>query len=298
MIVLNGILYYCIILPISLFPFRLLYVFSDFLFLFIYRISGYRKKVVRQNLKNAFPDKTADELKEIEIQFYHHLCDIIVETIKSFSISSAEITKRMVIENPELVNQYYHEGKSVLLAGGHYNNWEWTTTSIQQQLAHRVLAVYTPLSNPFYDKKMLSTRSKFGLNMISYRKILQYYSNHRDLLTASLLAIDQSPRNPKRCYWTTFLRQETGIQIGIEKFARKLDFPVLFGRISKIKRGFYSIRFSVVCNDPRKQPHGSIIESTTHILEQQIRDNPQYWLWSHRRWKHKHPPENHQWHKT
>lgn len=289
MIILNAILYYLIIIPISLLPFRLLYVLSDLTYMVLYKGFGYRTKVVRHNLKNSFPEKTQEELKEIEVRFYRHLCDVIVESLKSFTISNREVLKRMVVENPHLINKYYEEGRSVLIAGGHYNNWEWTATSLQQQINHQAIAIYTPLSNKFFDKKMLSTRGKFGLKMISYKEISKFYSDHQKMLTATLFAIDQSPRNPNRCYWTTFLNQDTGVQFGVEKIARKLDYAVIFGSINKIKRGYYSLHFSLISDRPGEEAHGAIIEKATAFLEAQILDKPQYWLWTHRRWKHKRP---------
>ncbi len=289
MIILNALLYYLIIIPISLLPFRILYYFSDFLFLFVYKLFGYRTKVVRQNLQNALPHKSQTELKEIEIKFYHHLCDVIVETFKSFTISSNEIQKRMVLENPELINRFYDVGKSVLIAGGHYNNWEWTATGLQQQMKHRVLGIYTPLANKFFNDRMLSSRGRFGLRLISFKLISKYYEDHQEECTATIFGIDQSPRNPTKCYWTKFLNQETGVQYGVEKFAKELNYPVVFGSIRKVRRGYYTLTFETVSDQPVDEPYGMIIEKATRRLEDQILENPQYWLWTHRRWKHKRP---------
>src|SRR6188474_2358338 len=166
MIILNYLLYYLFIIPVSLLPFRVLYVVSDFLYLVLYKVFAYRTKVVQMNLRNSFPEKSAEELKKIEEQFYHHLCDVIVETFKSFTISSKEVLKRMVCLNPELPNHYFEQGRSVLLAGGHYNNWEWIATALNQQIKHTAAALYTPLSNKFFEKRMRRTRGKFGLKMI------------------------------------------------------------------------------------------------------------------------------------
>lgn len=289
MIILNAILYYLVIIPISLLPFPALYILSDLLYLILYRCSGYRTKVVRQNLQMVFPKKTNAEITSIEKQFYRHLCDVIVEALKSFTISSKQIVKRMKVINPELMNTYFDEGRSVLLAGGHYNNWEWTATGLQQQIKHRAVAIYTPLSNAFFDQKMHSTRGKFGLKMISVKRIRQFYLDHPDQLTSTIFGIDQSPRNPARSYWTTFLNQDTGVQFGLEKFAVELNSPVLFGSISKVKRGYYTLHFQLITDKPKEEPYGRIIETATSLLEQQILDKPQYWLWTHRRWKHKRP---------
>ena len=287
MIVLNYLLYYLLIIPISLLPFRALYGVADFLYVVLYKVVGYRTKVVRMNLLNSFPEKSQDELKKIESLFYHHLCDVIVETFKSFTISDKEILKRMVLINPELPNEYFVKGKSLLLAGGHYNNWEWIATSLNQQINHTAAALYTPLSNKFFERKLQMTRGKFGLLMIPTKRATTFFQENTDQLTATVFGIDQSPHHPSRCHWMHFLNQDTGVMFGIEKYAKELDYPVLFSNIDKVKRGYYTLRFSLLTDQPRNQPDGSIVEKATQLLEQQIIALPQYWLWTHKRWKHK-----------
>lgn len=280
-------LYYLFILPVSLLPFPVLYLISDFLYFVLYSVFGYRKKVVRKNLKNSFPQKTHSEIIAIEKKFYSHFCDLVVEAFKSFTISKHEIEKRMLYENPELANAYYRQGKSLIFVGGHYNNWEWIATSLGQQINHKALGIYTTLSNKFFDEKMRVTRGRFGLQMISTKIVAQVFEENKDKLTATIFAIDQSPGNPNRCHWMTFLNQDTGVVFGAEKYAKEYNMPVVFGAISKIKRGYYSLRFSVVTDAPQLQKEGEIMEAATKILEQDILAAPQYWLWTHRRWKHK-----------
>lgn len=287
MIVVNLIIYYLFIIPLSLLPFRVLYLISDFLYFVLYRLIGYRTAVVRQNLEHSFPEKSASEINVLEKEFYHHLCDVIVETFKSFTIGNKEILKRMVVENPELPDHYFSEGRSVLVGGGHYNNWEWIATSLDQQIKHKTCALYTPLSNKFFENKMLKTRGKFGLTMVSIKRTAAFFEESKNVPTATIFGIDQSPRNPDRCYWMHFLNQETGVLFGLEKYAKEYNYPVLFCAIDKIKRGYYSVRFSLVTDHPQETPHGWIIEDSTQRLEQQIITQPQYWLWSHKRWKHK-----------
>ncbi len=287
MIVINLIIYYLFIIPVSLLPFRVLYLVSDFLYVVLYRIAGYRTAVVRNNLEHSFPEKSDSEIKVIEKAYYHHLCDVVVETFKSYSISEKEILKRMVVENPELPDHYFSEGRSILLAGGHYNNWEWIATSLEQQIKHKTFALYTPLSNKFFETKMQSTRGKFGLTMVSIKRTSAFFEENKNIATATIFGIDQSPRNPDRCHWMSFLNQETGVLFGLEKYAKEFNYPVLFCEIDKIKRGYYTVRFFLVTDQPQETPHGWIIEETTKQLEQQIITHPQYWLWSHKRWKHK-----------
>jgi KDO2-lipid IV(A) lauroyltransferase len=287
MIILNYLLYYLFIIPVSLLPFGALYGVSDFLYVVLYKLVGYRTNVVRINLINSFPEKSQEELGKIESLFYHHLCDVIVESFKSFTISNTEILKRMVVLNPELPEKYFAEGKSLLLAGGHYNNWEWIATSLNQQIQHTAAALYTPLSNKFFERKMQKTRSKFGLRMIPIKNAAAFFEENKDQRTATVFGIDQSPRHPNRCHWMEFLHQETGVMYGVEKYAKELDYPVLFASIVKVKRGYYTVRFSLLTDQPRNEPEGSIIEKATQQLEQQIISLPQYWLWTHKRWKHK-----------
>ena len=193
----------------------------------------------------------------------------------------------MVFENPELINKYYDQNRSVIIAGGHYNNWEWIATSIDQQIKHQSIAIYKKLSNKFFDQKMRTTRSKFGLMMIDTKKVKETFENFRNELTATIFGNDQSPGKVDNSYWVRFLNQDTAVLFGTEKYAKEYNYPVLFGAITKVKRGYYTFRFAEVENNPVDSPYGFITEKTTQLLEQQILEAPQYWLWTHRRWKHK-----------
>lgn len=287
MIIFNRIVYYIFIIPVSLLPFKALYFVADLLYLFLYKVAGYRRSVVRSNLEHSFPNKPLAEINAIEKLFYHHLCDVIVEALKSFTISEKQILKRMVLENPELPNKYYADGRSLILVGGHYNNWEWIATSLNQQIMHKATAIYTPLSNIFFDGKMRNTRGKFGLELISIKAVNEFFNAHKEILTATVFGIDQSPRNPDRCHWMQFLNQDTGVLFGAEKFAKEYNYPVLYCTIKKIKRGYYTYNFSLVTDQPQEEPPGKIIETATKLLERDINAIPQYWLWTHKRWKHK-----------
>jgi Kdo2-lipid IVA lauroyltransferase/acyltransferase len=287
MLLLNAVFYYLLIIPFSLLPFRVLYFFSDLLYLILFRLLGYRKKIVTLNLRNSFPAMSNEEIEKTASLFYHHFCDVIVESLKSFTISKEQILKRMVLKNPELLNSYYDKGKSLILAGGHYNNWEWIATSIDQQIKHKSIAIYKTLNNRFFDEKMRSTRSRFGLQMISTKKVKEIFEQNRKELTATIFANDQSPGKVSTAHWMKFLNQDTAVLFGTEKYAREYNYPVLFGTIHKVKRGYYIFFFQTVEDNPATSPHGEITEKTTRLLEQEIIKAPQYWLWTHRRWKHK-----------
>ncbi|MEP7170835.1 MAG: lysophospholipid acyltransferase family protein, partial [Bacteroidota bacterium] len=281
----NYLLYYLIIIPISLLPFPVLYGLSDFLFFIFYSLIGYRKKIVLQNIRNSFPNKTSKEHYETAKKFYHHLCDLIVESLKIFTISQKQVQERMVCKNPEFVNKYFDENRSVVLAGGHYNSWELFAVAIDEFIKHQTIGIYLPLSNKFFDEKMRRTRSKFGLRMISTRIVKQIFEEEKNNLTATIFAIDQSPSKPDNCYWTKFLNQDTAVSIGTEKYAKEYDYPVIFGRVYKPKRGHYILEFEIACEHPKETATGEITRIITEMLEADIIKQPEFWLWSHRRWK-------------
>lgn len=289
MIILNYLLYYLVILPISILPFRVLYIISDGLYLIIYRMIGYRKKVVLTNIRNSFPEKSEKEHLEICNKFYHHFCDLIMESLKIFTISEAEVSKRMKMINSEIVKKYYEEGRSIIMAGGHLNNWELFAVAIDKDVPHKTIAIYQPLTNKFFDQKMRSTRSKYGLRMIATKAVKKVFEEEKGNVTAMIFGSDQSPSNANNCHWMKFLNQDTGVLFGAEKYAKEYNYPVVYGRINKVKRGYYTYEFSDVTDDPSSCPHGEITEKFTKMLESDIIKSPQYWLWSHRRWKHKRP---------
>jgi KDO2-lipid IV(A) lauroyltransferase len=289
MIIFSYLLYYLIIIPVSLLPFPVLYGLSDFLFAVLYYMVGYRKKVVLENIRKSFPNKTSTEHNDIARKFYHHLCDLVVESLKIFTISQKQVHKRMICKNPEVVNKYFDQHKSVVLAGGHYNNWELFAVAIDEIIKHQSIGIYLPLANKFFDEKMRLTRSKFGLRMISTRIVKQIFEEEKNKLTATIFAIDQSPSKPDNCYWMQFLNQDTGVSFGTEKYAKEYNYPVIFGRVLKPKRGHYVLEFEVACENPQQTAKGEITQKITSMLEADIIKQPEFWLWSHRRWKLKAP---------
>ena len=292
MVVLNFLLYYLIIIPISLLPFPVLYVISDFLYFNFYYVFGYRKAVVQQNILNSFPEMSEKDRIEICKKFYRHFSDLILESIKTFTISNKQVQKRVVCKNPEVINKYFDQKRSVIIAGGHLANWEIFAVAVDAVIKHQAVGIYTPLSNKYFDTKMRNTRSRYGLIMVSARKVKPFFDQHINDLTATIFAIDQSPSNPRSCYWTNFLNQETGVLFGTEKFGKEYNYPVLYGRINKEKRGYYSFEFFDIGDQPKDTEHGEITEKVTRLLEKDIIASPQYWLWSHKRWKHKRPIDN------
>ncbi len=270
-----------------------LYGMTGALNLVLFRIVKYRKDVVIKNLNNSFPDKSEEEKQAIAKKFFKHLSDLIAESIKVFSISSKSAKERMILTNPEIFNQFYDQGRSVLMVGGHYGNWEMFAVAIDDQIKHRTHAVYTPIKNKFLDEKMRTSRGKFGLKMVSKKEAKPLFESLDTLEEpiAMILATDQSPGDPKKAYWMEFLNQDTGVIFGTEKYSKAHNMPVLYGEMTKVKRGHYTLTFEVLFDNPSAEEYGKITEKHTKRLEQTIHKCPELWLWSHKRWKKTRPAD-------
>lgn len=283
------ILYYLFLIPLSRMPFFMLYVLSDFIFFVLYFVTGYRKAVVYKNLKNSFPEKEERELKFIQKQFYKHLCDLIVESIKGFTISEKQILSRVKFKNNEVLDKFFHEGKSVVVVTGHYNNWEMVGTASGKGIKHQPLGIYKPLSNKFFDGKMRTSRERHGLIMVPMKETIDSLNVDYGRPFALLFAADQTPSNVSKCYWTTFLNQETPVFFGPEKVARDFNLPVVYSSMYKRRRGHYEVVHQVIAAEPSQVSYGEITLAHVKILEDDIKLAPQFWLWSHKRWKHQRP---------
>lgn len=283
----SVLLYWLVIKPISLLPYPLLYGLSDFFFFLLYYVIPYRKKVVMRNLAMALPHLSEKERKQVSKKFYHHFCDLVVESLKNFSITHEQSQKRMRTVNPELLNQFAEKGQPVILAGGHFNNWELWAVAAAHPLKHKMVAIYKRLNNAYFDAKMRSTRSKFGLNLISTRETSDYFKNRETGNTVTVFAIDQSPADPKKSVWIEFMGLDTAAYYGAEKYAKELNRPVVYGVISKLRRGYYEMTYQVVVEHPQEMAHGEITQALHRVLEREIYRAPEYWLWTHKRWKHR-----------
>lgn len=285
---LNSIFFYGIIIPISYLPYPVLYVLSDGLYFFMYRVFGYRKKVVIQNIANSFPNKSPQERKKIVSDFYHHFCDLLLEGLKAFTMSEAEVRQRAKPLNLEYIDRFYEKGQNVIIATGHYNNWELLALALNIEIKHQAVVIYRQLKNKFFDEKVKSSRSKFGLNLTSTKIAMRAFQKS-DGLSAVTFAFDQSPGKTDGCYWGSFLNQDTPMTFGVEKYAKHFNTPVLFMHINKVKRGYYTYEFSDAIEDPRTTGFGEITRKINALLEQDIIAKPQYYLWTHKKWKHKRP---------
>ena len=281
----NFLFYYFFILPISYLPKYFLYFFSNLLYVFLGRVLKYRKKIIHKNLKNSFPEKSENEIFEIRNNFYKHFCDLIVESFSGFSISRKSIEQKITIKNQDLLNEFAVKGQNIILIGGHYNNWEMTAQRMPLVFKHELFAIYKPIKNKFYDRKMKSSREKFGLNMISMKETKAYFTNETGTPRAIIFGSDQSPSNSKKAYWTKFLNQDSAFLYGAEKYAKSFNWPVIYVSINKIKRGEYLVEYQLITQKPKEESYGEIIKKFAFLLESDIKNQPEYWLWTHNRWK-------------
>jgi len=271
---------------LALMPMRALYIFSDLLYPFVYFIVGYRKKVVYENLRNAFPEKSEKEIEIIAKKFYRHFCDVLLEILKLLHISHEEINKRMKYRDPNPFLDEFATGKLVLGVLGHYNNWEWGT-ALGMQGPYNFASIYKPLTNKYFDKLMIKIRSQFGGELVPMAKtgrVMARYILEKKLTVFNFIA-DQAPGRSEVQYWTTFLNQDTPVYLGIEKLARKTHQPVYFAKFIKIKRGYYEAVVEKLCDDCNDLQPNELTERHLRALEAAILEAPEYWLWSHRRWK-------------
>lgn len=272
---------------LSLLPLSVLYIFADAVYLLLYYVFRYRRPVVRENLLNAFPEKDLKEIIVIEKTYYRYLASLIFEVIKMVSISKEQINKRFVFKNKELINEYLNKGESVLVCSAHYGNWEWGTLGIGLNFPADHYPIYKPLNNPVFDKWFRGIRSRFGNKLIPMRQTLRAIQASKDSPSIFSFGNDQSPSGNELHYWRTFLNQPAYIQLGIEKIAKKTNRPIFYLRIKVIKRGYYEVDCVPLCLNPAETKEFEITGLHTRFLEEIIKNEPAYWLWSHRRWKHK-----------
>lgn len=270
---------------LSRLPLGVLYLITDALYLLVYYVIGYRKKVVIINLTNSFPDKSDGEIKRIAKDFYGRFSEYIAETIKAISISEKEMTMRVKFTNVEVVKPYADKNQSILLAGSHQFNWEWALLTGCLVLPFPVDAVYQRLSNKKHDKLMLDTRAKFGGKPIDKKYILRSLLKSKERVKAVAIMADQSPGRETVKYWTRFMNQDTAFYLGPEQIAKALNYPVFFYRMERVKRGYYTVELINLTDPPYEKGSHDILDEYVKHTEQLIADDPAGYLWSHKRWK-------------
>jgi KDO2-lipid IV(A) lauroyltransferase len=277
---------------LSYLPFGLIYRLSDILYLIVNYIIKYRKNVIVENLSFAFPEKNRKEILQLTGKFYRHLCDLALETLKMYRLNEEQIKKRINFKGIEVLEEYFNKGESVIILGMHYNNWEWSS-AVQLFIRHLMLMIYNPVrGNQAFEKYINHSREKWGGLCIpvhkSARSIFQFTQMRK--LTGLWLAADQTP-NANSQFWTVFLNREAPFFTGPEKIAKKTNQPIFFNQISKVKRGYYEAEFLQLFNNTKNVSGEDIMFGYIKKMEEVIRKQPEYYLWSHRRWKHKRPDD-------
>lgn len=273
---------------VSILPFRIFYGLSDGVYFLVYHIIGYRKKIVRANLALALPHLKDEERLIIEKKSYHHLCDMFMEMIKTMTISSEEMNKRFTITNLEVIKEYEEKGKSIMLIASHYASWEWLIT-LNQKISFRGVAVYKKLANKYFDKLVRDIRSKYNTELVPTSKTIPLISDNqkKGIHCVYGLASDQSPKADRIFHWESFMGVEVPVHTGPEMLAKKYDMTVVFAKVKKVKRGYYELTIIPISDNPNSIPNFGITSAYIKEVEKQIREAPEYYFWTHKRWKHR-----------
>lgn len=282
------ILIYPIVWFISILPFRALYFISDFIYLIIYYIIGYRKKIVLANLKIALPEKSEKELERLSKTFYHHFTDILIEMVKSFTISKKQLAEHCIYTNLDLLDELQKDGKSIILVASHYGNWEWLF-GLSSFINYKCYTAYTSVSNKYFNRKVLKSRGRFGYTLKQTGRLIaeiddNYINNVQSMYG---LISDQSPILKKTIYWSHFLGIKVPVHTGAEILAKKYDLNLVFLETKKIKRGYYENTFRLITKEPTKFPDFELTDILHRKIEKQILNQPEYYFWTHNRFKHK-----------
>ncbi|MBO4805100.1 MAG: lysophospholipid acyltransferase family protein [Paludibacteraceae bacterium] len=286
-----AILYYLLyplLWLISCLPFCVMYAISDMVYFLVYHVVRYRRKVVRTNLTNSFPEKSLEEIRRIEKAYYSHFADLFFETVKLMHISDEEIKKRMHFSNPELMYDICQNNSAVVLLG-HYGNWEWIPSIFIDAKGFIAGELYRPLKNKYFDGFFLKLRSRFGTFNIpkndALKAIFEFKQQKKNFAMGFIA--DQTPSKSNLHYWANFLNQDTPFLNGPERIAKKNGFAVIYFDVSKVKRGYYTCDLVLLTENARNTKENEITDQYVALFEQTLRRNPAYWLWSHKRWKHK-----------
>jgi len=276
---------------VGIIPFRLLYAISDTFSIIIQHIIRYRKRTVHKNLKQSFPNKNDNEIKQITKAYYRNLCDISLESIKGYSLSIDQLLRRYKCLNPEVANEYFDKGQSIIFALSHYANWEWGTQVAGSLFWHDTISFYKPLSNRYIDNYIRKQRETKGMLLCSIYQTKFIFRSEDCIPRAYFLVSDQNPSKASKEYWVEFLNQDTACIHGIESYARLFELPVIYADVQRVDRGCYTVTLEVLCDKPKDTIQGDITRLYMKKLEEIIVKKPEDWLWSHRRWKRKRPAD-------
>lgn len=276
-----------IIILFSKLPLRILYWLSDFIFVILYFVVGYRKKVVFQNLKNSFPEKSDSELKIIRKKFYHNFCDYLVETLKSFTITSHELRVRVQYLNQDIFHEAKSENKNVILLAGHIFNWEWFNAFATVVPQEKSFPVYRKVQSSFWEQKVKEIRNRFGNHALEAKEVIRHiFKNTNDGNSVYMFVADQTPHSSEVTYGLEFLHQKTPAFVGYDKLSTRMDLVFVYCEMKKVKRGYYQINYHRIYPDGEKFQEYEVVRKFHKMLETTINKRPDNYLWSHRRWKY------------
>ena len=287
-----NLLVYIIVYPfiwiISKLNFTSIYLISDLLYYILYYIFSYRKKVVRKNLELAFPEKSKMERRRIERENFRNLTDIFLETFKSNNIKEKDLKERFKFKNPELLEKIYNNNQEVIVMCSHYCSWEWVFV-IEKITKFKINAIYKQLSNKYFDKWTKDRRSQYGANMITTKETYKEVSRLSKLKSLNFygFASDQSPKKSKAVYWGNFLNNWVPIHTGAEIIAKKYNIAIVFMDVQKVKRGYYEASFLLITDKPNSFKKFGLTDKYIELVEKQVRNKPEYYTWTHRRFKHR-----------
>lgn len=274
---------------LSYLPLSVLYVFAEIMSWFLYKVGRYRVDVVRENLQSSFPEKSLKELNAIERNFYHQFAQIVVEVVKLRTMSFEELRRRCHYspESVQLLNDFYEQGKSVMIVMGHVCNWEWSGASFPLYNKHQVLTAYRPLKSKITNAETLKMRQRTGNILATMKNLpMEMFKLRKEIMATALIA-DQTPP-PQNAFWIDFLHQDTPFFKGTEVLSQKFNLPLIWGGVRRVKRGYYQINLELITDNPRGYTEpGAITSLFASYLERDIQNQPESWLWSHRRWKHR-----------
>ena len=278
-----------IVILFSKLPLRVLYWLSDFIFVILFSVVGYRKEVVFQNLKNSFPDKSDSELKIIRKKFYHNFCDYLVETLKSFTISSHELRVRVQHLNQDVFHEAKAENKNIILLAGHIFNWEWFNAMATIIPQEKSFPVYRKVQSSFWEQRVKEIRNRFGNHALEAKEVIRHiFKNPNDGNSVYMFVADQTPHVSEVTYGLNFLNQKTPAFIGYDKLSTRMDLAFVFCEMKKVKRGYYQVNYYRIEPDGEKFEEYEVVRKFHKILETTINKRPDNYLWSHRRWKYQH----------
>jgi KDO2-lipid IV(A) lauroyltransferase len=275
----------CFFYFLSLLPFSFLYFLSNFQYYLVYYVVGYRKKVVRQNLINSFPDKDFKSIRQIEKKFFKYFSDLIYEIIKVTNLSNEELNKRIKFNGLDQLEHYFKNDKSVLACTGHYGNWEFCMLALGLNVSVKPHVIYKPLKNEEFENWFLKFRTRFGNVLVPMRQTLRNVIDTMNQPTIYCFGSDQSPARDEVQYTLNFLNQRTAVLLGLEKIAIKTKRPIFYFDVKRIRRGYYEVDILPLCLQPELTYKYEITDLYFDFLAKTIKNEPAFWLWSHRRWK-------------